>query len=435
MRLMIIGRTSSPIATAGKIAVKRGVKVTHCEDASQALNALRSGQGADLIMCDVRFDIAGLLQSLESERIIVPLIACGVQNDAKAAVAAIKAGAQEYVPLPPDPELIAAVFEAVARDDRSLLAEDPAMLRVIQMAEKVAPSQASVLISGESGTGKELMARLIHDKSPRKGQAFIALNCAAIPETLLESELFGHEKGAFTGAVARRLGKFEEAAGGTLFLDEISEMAIELQAKLLRAIQEKEITRLGANRPVSVDVRIVATTNRNLEKEIKAGTFREDLYFRLNVINLKLPSLRERPKDIPMLARHFASKFAKDNGVPERKVTLEAMQMLEAYHWPGNVRELENTMHRAILLASGDSIDTDAIILSEAHAMPQPPAPTTATAATPQNATLAEGEKNQILSTLGRCLGDQHETAKILGISVESLRQKLMAYKQDIEET
>ena len=283
----------------------KGAAVTHAEDAEKALRVLRSGRGADLLLVDVAIDIARLVASLEAERIHVPIVACGTSTDARAAVAAIHAGAKEYIPLPPDPELIAAVLAAVANDHRDLVYRDEAMAHVVKLATQIAPSDASVLITGESGTGKEVLARYVHPKSGRARAPFISVNCAAIPEHLLESELFGHEKGAFTGAIARRVGKFEEATGGTLLLDEISEMDVRLQAKLLRAIQERVIDRVGGTRPVPVDIRIIATSNRNLTEAVREGTFREDLLYRLNVVNLKIPPLRERPADVMELAEHF----------------------------------------------------------------------------------------------------------------------------------
>ena len=272
---------------------------------------LRSGRGADLLMVDVALDIRDLVLRLEAERIAVPIVACGVGNDARAAVAAIHAGAKEYIPLPPDPELIAAVLAAVADDARELIYRDETMAHVVKLAQQIAPSDASVLITGESGTGKEVLARYVHGRSNRARAPFISVNCAAIPENLLESELFGHEKGAFTGAVARRIGKFEEATGGTLLLDEISEMDVRLQAKLLRAIQERVIDRVGGTKPVPVDIRIIATSNRNLVEAVREGTFREDLLFRLNVVNLKIPPLRERPADVIELAQHFVKKYSR----------------------------------------------------------------------------------------------------------------------------
>ena len=365
MRLLIIGTLDGQIGAASQIAIQRGARVEQVDTADAGLAALRIGKGADLVMIDVTLDVGAFIQSLKSERISLPVVACGIGNDTEAAVRAIRAGAKEYVPLPPSTDLIAAVLEAVAEENYAIIHKDPKMAEVLKLAAQVAPSDATILITGASGTGKELVARLIHAKSGRKGGKFIAINCAAIPENLLESELFGHEKGAFTGAVARRLGKFEESSGGTLLLDEISEMDPHLQAKLLRAIQEKEIDRVGGSKPVPVDVRIVATSNRIIEDEVAKGNFREDLYFRLNVMNLKVPALSERPGDIPVLAEHFVAKYAEANGMPALPITKEVLKMLAGYTWPGNVRELENTMHRAVLLSTGDEIESKAILLGD----------------------------------------------------------------------
>src|SRR5256885_2491402 len=359
MRLLIVGTLKGQLTTATKLAMDKGASVTHAVSVDQALAVLRSGRGADLLLVDAALDIRDLVRRLEAERIALPIVACGTGNDARAAVAAIHAGAKEYIPLPPDPELIAAILAAVADDARELIYRDETMAHVVRLAQQIAPSDASVLITGESGTGKEVLARYVHGRSNRSRAPFISVNCAAIPENLLESELFGHEKGAFTGAVARRIGKFEEATGGTLLLDEISEMDTRLQAKLLRAIQERVIDRVGGTRPVPVDIRIIATSNRNLNDAVRNGSFREDLLFRLNVVNLKLPPLRERPGDIAALADHFVQKYAKANGLPVRTLTAEARQALLRAPWPGNVRELENTLHRAVLLSSGTSIGPD----------------------------------------------------------------------------
>ena len=252
MRVLIIGAMGGQIGAASQMAMSRGAKVAHAEDLDRAMRYLRDGQGAELVMIDVKQDVADFMERLTAERINVPVVACGIGNDTEAAVRAIKAGAKEYVPLPPDADLIAAVLAAVAEEDHHIVFADPVMNDLLRMAEKLARSDASLLITGPSGTGKELLARHVHTHSPRKKARFVAVNCAAIPENLLESELFGHEKGAFTGAVGRRIGKFEEADGGTLLLDEVSEMELRLQAKLLRAIQEREIDRVGGTKPVTV---------------------------------------------------------------------------------------------------------------------------------------------------------------------------------------
>ncbi|NWG45067.1 MAG: sigma-54-dependent Fis family transcriptional regulator [Alphaproteobacteria bacterium] len=441
MRLMIVGRLHGQLSTATKIAMDRGARVTHSDTLDTAIDALRAGRGADLLMVDVVLDIASLIQRLSTEHIHVPVVACGIGTDARAAVSAIHAGAKEYIPLPPDADLIAAVLEAVASDDHQLIVRDPAMTRVIELADQIAASDASVLITGESGVGKEVMARHVHAKSGRRNEPFISVNCAAIPENLLESELFGHEKGAFTGAIARRIGKFEEANGGTLLLDEISEMDVRLQAKLLRALQEREIDRVGGTRPIKVDIRILATSNRDLTAEVKAGRFREDLLYRLNVVNLRLPSLRERRSDILALADHFIRKYAAANGVPPRPLSESARGVLLAHGWPGNVRELENTMHRAVLLAQGEEIAADAIRLPDGTrvgALPSSGDPASHARDAAEAAsrglvgrTVADVERDLILQTLDHCLGNRTHAANILGISIRTLRNKLKQYSDD----
>jgi len=444
---MIIGRLDGHISEAGKIALQRGAKVIHCEDIDQAFGALLNGKSADLVMIDVKQKISDFIERLKIERIHLPVIACGISTDARSAVKAIQQGAKEYIPLPPDAELIAAVLEAVTEENNSMIANDPAMKPIVTLANKIAPSDATIMITGESGTGKEVMSRYIHNKSKRKDGAFIAVNCAAIPENLLESELFGHEKGAFTGATGRRIGKFEEANGGTILLDEVSEMHPLLQAKLLRAIQEKEITRIGGNNTVKVDVRILATSNRNLQESVKKGDFREDLYFRLNVVNIPLPPLRERPSDIVRLAQFFADKFAESNDIERKSTSKEAQEKLKSCQWRGNIRELENTMHRAILMSSADEIEADAIFIqSEGMEIPTPAANSQITANTEikntdvQNASgvesligrkISEVEKEMILNTLDQCLGNRTHAANILGISIRTLRNKLNQYKDD----
>lgn len=437
MRLLIVGTLKGQLTTATKIAMDNGATVTHAEDNDQALRVLRGGKGADLMMVDVGLDIRDLVMRMEAEHIHVPIVACGITTDARAAVAAIHAGAKEYIPLPPDPELIAAVLAAVADDTREMIWKDDAMAKVIKLAQQIAGSEASVLITGESGTGKEVLARYVHSRSSRAKRPFISVNCAAIPEHLLESELFGHEKGAFTGAIARRIGKFEEASGGTLLLDEISEMDVRLQAKLLRAIQERVIDRVGGNKPVPVDIRIIATSNRNLSEAVKEGTFREDLLFRLNVVNLKIPPLRQRPADILELASHFARKYAEANGMPLRPLSHEARSMLTINAWPGNVRELENTVHRAVLMSDGDEIGPDAIISPEGDRLDTSKTPAAvmhATLAAEQvtralvGRTVADVERDLILETLKHCLGNRTHAANILGISIRTLRNKLNEY-------
>ena len=446
MRLLVVGRLSGQLAAAVKMAMAHGAKVGHVERCDQATDSLRRGQGADLLMVDYHLDIAALIAANEAERIHVPVVACGVDADADLAASAIRAGAKEFIPLPPEADLIAAVLAAVADDDRPMVSADPNMVAVIKLADQVARSEASILITGESGVGKEVMARHLHHQSRRADKPFISVNCAAIPDNLLESELFGHEKGAFTGAMARRIGKFEEADGGTLLLDEISEMDARLQAKLLRAIQERVIDRVGGAKPVSVNIRIIATSNRDLARAVSEGTFREDLLYRLNVVNLRLPSLRERPGDVAVLADHFVKKYAVANGVPARPLSEGARRALLGHRWPGNVRELENAMHRAVLLATGPEIGEDALRMPDGQplgaAMGATGAAATADAGPAGRAaqaadavnrafvgqTVAEMEKTLILDTLSHCLGNRTHAANILGISIRTLRNKLNEY-------
>ena len=439
MRLLVVGKLSGQLSAAVKMAMETGARVAHVETIIQATEALRRGQGADLLMVDYELDIRALIEANEREHIAVSVVACGVNPDPRRAAMAITAGAKEFIPLPPDAELIAAVLSAVSDDARPLITNDPAMQHVLKLADQVAASDASILITGESGVGKEVMARYLHEKSRRAQKPFISVNCAAIPDNLLESELFGHEKGAFTGAMARRIGKFEEADGGTLLLDEISEMDARLQAKLLRALQERVIDRVGGAKPVPVNIRVLATSNRNLVNAVKDGTFREDLLYRLNVINLAIPPLRERPADIAALSEYFAKKYADANAIAQKPIALEAKRRLQAHIWPGNVRELENAMHRAVLLSSGSEIDADAIRLPDGAPL-NPVAPigmdyinrvsqaAESAARTFVGSTVAEVEQKLILETLSHCLGNRTHAANILGISIRTLRNKLNEY-------
>ena len=437
-RILIIGSLEAELGAAARIAAARGAQLLAAEGVAAGIERLRA-QGADLVLCDVVHDVAWLVAQLAAERIACPVVACGRPNDAEAAVRAIRAGAKDFLPLPPDADLIAAMLQAVAADPDRPVVQDPAMGALLARAEQVARADASVLITGESGTGKEVLARHIHAASRRARGPFVALNCAALPETLLESELFGHEKGAFSGAVAARKGKFEQAEGGTLLLDEIGEMDPRLQAKILRAIQEREIDRLGGTAPVKVDVRILAATHRDLAQEVAKGRFREDLYFRLAVVRLRIPALRERPADILPLARHFAKRYARANGLPDRDLSPAAERALLAHAWPGNVRELENTLHRAVLLAEGPAIGPEAIDLLEPAAQAEPavqslaPAPLPAHGPAPVAALVGrrmeEVERDLILETLSHCLGNRTRAAEMLGISIRTLRNKLHEYR------
>jgi DNA-binding NtrC family response regulator len=435
-RLLIVGSLEGELGAAARVAIARGARLAHAEGVAAGMARLRN-EGADLALVDLRHDVAWLVGMLDAERIACPVVACGRAEDADAAVRAIEAGAREFLPLPPDPDLILAMLEAAGAEpaQESPLARDPAMTLLLARAAQLARAEASILVTGESGTGKEVLARHIHATSKRARGPFIALNCAALPETLLESELFGHEKGAFSGAIAARKGKFEQADGGTLLLDEIGEMDPRLQAKLLRVIQEKEVDRLGGGAPVKVDVRLLAATNRDLAAEVGRGNFRGDLFFRLSVLTLHIPPLRDRRADIIPLAAYFTERYARANGVPARALSGAAQAMLLAHPWPGNVRELENCLHRAVLLAEGAEIGPAAIELA-APRMPQSaistqdapgPLPPGVTALVGRK--VEEVERDLILETLSHCLGNRTRAAEILGISIRTLRNKLQEYR------
>lgn len=441
MRLLIIGPLSGELGRAASLANQRGASVCQSDGVAQAIEVLRSDASIDLVFCQAGGDLSKLLSRIGSERISVGVIACGLDSDPDTAADAIRAGATEFLPLPPDADLIAALLERAARQGHTLLGRDPAIMMLIKRAELIAPSAASVLITGESGTGKEIFARFVHQKSRRSAGPFVAINCAAIPDNLLESELFGYEKGAFSGALARRLGKFEAACGGTLLLDEISEMDLRLQAKLLRAIQEREVDRLGGSSPVKIDVRIIATTNRDMVSEVDAGRFRADLYFRLNVVSLDLPPLRKRPLDVSLLANHYAAHYATLNDLPQRTFSADALRALERYYWPGNVRELENAVHRAVLLSTGPQLDTDALGFlsggvsvgcSHVSSGNDRQAGSSTTAAIEVSGlvgrSVEEVERALIIRTLDETLGNRTHAAAILGISIRALRNKIREY-------
>jgi DNA-binding NtrC family response regulator len=432
---LLIGPEAREVATAVDMAAAAGAAVRRVPDLSSALASLRAGRGADLIFVDLSVDVPTLIDALRNERFHLPVVAYGIDAAPADAVAAIRAGARDFLPLPPEPELIAALLQAASVPERELICASPAMTAVLDLARQFAPADASVLITGESGTGKEMVARFLHAQSRRADGPFISLNCAAIPENLLESELFGHEKGAFTGAAARRIGKFEEASGGTLLLDEVTEMDPRLQAKLLRAIQEREIDRVGGNRPVKIDIRLIATSNRDMEEAVADGLFREDLYFRLNVLALHLPPLRQRRADIAPLAAFFAARHAAANGRPLPELEASALARLEAHGWRGNVRELDNCLHRAVLLAKGPHITAADIVLAgrpEPQASPRSRSAEAsadgARATTAAGRSLADVERNLIIETLAHTGGNRTHAATILGISIRTLRNKLRQY-------
>lgn len=361
------------------------------------------------------------------------------------AVEAIKLGASDFLlkPFAADAldQVVAGLGEVLpeagslgeprAASVRPILTHDPGMQRLLGLVEGVATSQATILIYGESGTGKELLARFIHGRSPRAHRPFIAVNCAALPEGLLESELFGHERGAFTGALMRKLGKFELAHQGTLLLDEISEMNLPLQAKLLRVLQEREVDRVGGSGPVSVNIRVIATTNKPLHREVEAGRFREDLYYRLNVFPVTVPPLRERPADIALLARHFVQVAAVRNGVAAPALSDRAIAHLETRAWRGNVRELENAVERAVLVSAGGTIEADHFAIESAGSRESVGAPGCMSPSA--CGSLWEMERDLIVRTLARVAQNRTKAARELGISVRTLRNKLREYRQGVD--
>jgi DNA-binding NtrC family response regulator len=349
---------------------------------------------------------------------------------------AMDRGARDVLPLPPEPaklrDLVVRCHKVSVRNDAesyagetgdTIIGESPRMLNAFKTIARVARSNATVLIRGESGTGKELIARKIHERSARSKAPFVAVNCAAIPEPLLESELFGHEKGAFTGALGRRVGRFERATGGTVFLDEIGDMSLPLQAKILRALQEREIERVGGNGPVPVDVRLIAATHRDLEQEVRAGRFREDLYYRLAVVVVQLPPLRERGEDLRLLIEHYLTRYAREYRKPVRAVSREALQILSSHSWPGNVRQLRNVLESAVLLADAEvllPLHLPMELLTREEMSPvQEPVPMM---------TLSELERKHIQRVLNASGGQMNVAAEILGIHRNTLRRKLTEY-------
>ena len=480
-----------------------GIQVGLAENLSGALSYVKKSKPR-MIFSRVRlpgFHIEQLLAEMAAAGECLPIIALTDHGSSEEAARLMEQGAQDYWMEPLSIDKIGVLLtnsrnqaEAAGEAEQSsgacaaaegaairpgsgprkggageIIGRHPAMLRVLALARQVARSRATVLISGESGTGKERFARFLHENSDRTNGPFVAINCAALPEHLLESELFGHEKGAFTGAIGRKLGKFELAAGGTILLDEISEMDLGLQAKLLRVLQEGEIDRVGGTDPVRVDTRVLATTNRRLEEYVAEGKFRQDLYYRLNVIPLKLPNLKERGEDVHLLAEHFVGNYCKSYGLPMLSFSPAAQDWLMSYDWPGNVRELQNLMERAVLLAGNGPIETGHFLLEDSDWQPDAasfeavasmsamggglPADTEAAAAmnlpdsaqpgfgaggaSPETYQMASGqvlpiaemEKRMILKSLDHTGGNRTQAAQLLGISVRTLRNKINDYR------
>ncbi|UCE71368.1 MAG: sigma-54-dependent Fis family transcriptional regulator [Nitrospiraceae bacterium] len=428
-----------------------GHEVILARDGAEGIKQLRDSN-ADLVLTDLRLpkkDGFKVLEASKEGNPLRPVIVMTAYGSVETAVSAMKLGAYDFILKPIDTDHLCLIIER-SMTNRRLLAENlllkdalshtmdmpniigksAKMVKVAQNIQKVSQAKTSVLLLGESGTGKELFARAIHDLSPRKNNAFVAINCAAIPRELLESELFGHEKGAFTGAAGRKLGKFELANKGTIFLDEIGEMDITLQSKVLRAIQEGEIDRVGGTHPVRIDVRIIAASNRDLEAKVKEKSFREDLYYRLSVFPLTIPPLRERKEDIAALAEHFLSKFSAEMNVACREISEEAMEILQQYRWKGNVRELENVIERAMILCEGLNIAPEDLRLSPVGSSGGSLDEIAAegTLEETAKAALRIAESRRIRKALDDTHGNKTKAAGILSVSYKTLLTKIKDY-------
>ena len=427
-----------------------GYTVSEADDGAAAIENVKAAS-YDLVLMDVRMvKVSGLeaLEKIKSYNPAIPVIIMTAYSSVETAVEALKQGAHDYLTKPLDFDKLRLILERAMEhtrlkeenrilreslgrqfDSQNIIGKSPAMTKLLETVAQVAPSEATVLISGESGTGKELIAGAIHFNSLRKDGPFVKINCAAITETLLESELFGHEKGAFTGADRRKEGRFSQAHGGTLFLDEVSEMSLTMQVKLLRALQEREFNRVGGEATIQVDVRVIAATNKNLLEQINTGAFREDLYYRLNVVELAVPSLTERKEDIPLLAQHFLEMFATKNQKEIKGFTPRAMHHLIRYDWPGNVRELMNAVERGVVLARTPYLDeADFLFLKDALLSGDEDQAEPANLAIEGDAPLGEIEKTAILKTLEAAGGNKSEAARRLGITRKTLHKKLKAY-------
>ncbi|MGD2185886.1 MAG: sigma-54 dependent transcriptional regulator [Desulfobacterales bacterium] len=427
-----------------------GYTVSEADDGSTAVEKVRK-TSFDLVLMDVRMvKVSGLeaLETIKSYNPAIPVIIMTAYSSVENAVAALKQGAHDYLTKPLDFDKLRLTLERAMEhtrlreenrllreslgkqfDSQNIIGKSPSMIKLLETVAQVAPSEATVLISGESGTGKELIAGAIHFNSLRKNGPFVKINCAAITETLLESELFGHEKGAFTGADRRKEGRFTQAHGGTLLLDEVSEMSLMMQVKLLRALQEREFNRVGGETTIQVDVRVIAATNKNLMEQIKEGVFREDLYYRLNVVELQVPPLQARKEDIPLLAQHFLEMFATKNRKAIKGFTPKAMDSLIRYDWPGNVRELMNAVERGVVLARSDYLDqADFPFMKDPAIENDQDLANPARLSVQGDVPLDEVEKAVILNTLEAAEGNKSEAARRLGITRKTLHKKLKAY-------
>ena len=438
-RILVVDDDASTRALFGELLQRWGYDVEQTSDGHNALKLI-SELHPDVIISDLvmpKLDGLALTRALREESPETPVIIITGKGSIDAAVEAVREGVFDFVEKPLDPARLKVILQRALEKRETehemqvlrrrlgqvdagvgVIGQSPAMRKAMDLVEKVAPSKASVVITGQSGTGKEMIARAIHQLSPRREKPFIAINCSAIPAGLMESEMFGHERGAFTGADQRRLGAWELADGGTLFLDEVGEIPIELQAKFLRVLEEERLRRLGGKSEIAVDVRVISATNRDLKEEIKAARFREDVYFRLNVFHIPLSPLRERRDDIPLLVQHFIDRFSREGGKK-----LAAMKVLSEYAWPGNIRELRNTLERAVILCGTAAIEVEHLPTEMAVGGGE-----SAYLKLPFGLPLREVEKEYILSSLGRMQNNKARTAQALGISEKTLYNKLYRY-------
>ncbi len=421
--ILVVDDDQQMRAAMKEAVVRMGYKSVLAEDPVDALKKL-DDMSVSMIITDMKMPkMDGLSFIREARKRIgsLPILVITGYATVESAVDVMKEGVCDYLIKPFSFEDLTNTIEAIMSRDsnnsKEIITSDENMKSLLQLTGSVAASDMTVLILGESGTGKEVLARYIHKASRRNKKPLVAVNCAAIPDNLLESELFGYEKGAFTGALEKKTGKFELAHGGTILLDEIGEMTSTLQAKLLRVLQEKEIDRIGGKQPVPVDVRVIATTNRELQKEIAEGRFREDLYFRLSVFPIQLPPLRERPEDIKLLAGHFAEKFSLELNKTISGFTDEAFEFLKTRRWKGNIRELENAVHRAVLIARGELIGVEDFMLEG-----------TVSQTTPNEGSIKDMEMDLIVKTLETTDGNKTKAARLLGVSVRTIRNKLNGY-------
>jgi two-component system response regulator HydG len=432
-----------------------GYRISEADDGSGAVEAVGK-RSFDLILMDIRMMKVSGIEAMEQIRKMnptIPVIIMTAYASVETAISALKKGAYDYLTKPLDFDELQIVIERATEhsllkkendylkerlgekfDRRNMIGQSPAMVRLLETVAQVAATEATVMITGESGSGKEMIANAIHYNSNRRDAPFIKINCAALTETLLESELFGHEKGSFTGADRRREGKFRQADGGSIFLDEVSEMSPAMQVKLLRVLQERELTRVGGSEVIAVNVRVIAASNKDLKKEMEKGRFREDLFYRLNVVALNVPPLKDRTEDIPLLAQHFLQEFSSKNSKSVTSFTPAAVQKLVRYHWPGNVRELMNAVERAVVLSRSPFLDESDLTLLTSEDGDAEGKDRIGTgfpsAGVSGNLPLEEVEKRSILEALNTCGGNKSEAARRLGITRKTLRKKLEKYEE-----